>query len=243
MNAKKNHIKLLIIFSLLFFSKIYSQTKDGYLLSYNLYNLNTKNIDKKFSHLIKSENDTIKYTLNFDGNSGLFTQVVKIDNSQIKQINMNDVFAKSQGNFYFDNSNQIIENKKESFNKSYVIISGYNDINWDLYIDNSNESILGYNCKKAVYKKIVHGLNEEKIYTITAWYSDDFSDNIAPFGLMGLNGLVLKVNFNNSYEVILDQIIKQDVKPIKPFNHSNKITLNDYNEIIKSRFSKIKEIK
>ena len=148
---------------------------------------------------------------------------------------------KTQGEFYFNNNTRIIENKKETIGNRFIISYPYEKINW--VITNETENILGYSCKKAIYQKEDYGLKETKTYTVTAWFVEGSGYQVAPFGLMGLNGLVVKANFNNSFEVEIDKIENNKKEKIAPFEGKNKITMDEFDNILKSKIQEYRNKK
>ncbi len=222
--------------STLIFILLYTQAyTQNTVFNYKLYsiadNTNIHKLNNKFGISISNQNDTVEYKLLFNGQEGLFTAIDKLNNSQTKDLSFIDVFKKTQGDFYFNHETKSIENSRESSMKHWIITSPYSQINW--VITDEIEEIAGKLCKKAIYTKEDYGLRETKIYTTTVWFIENSAYTVAPFGLMGLNGLIVKANFNNRFEVILDDIKTNQKGKIAPFTKGRRITLGEFNANIK----------
>ena len=97
---------------------------------------------------------------------------------------------------------------------------------------NETEEINGVLTKKYSTKRKDKRLKEHKIITTTVWVDETYSDNIAPFGLMGLKGIIVKVNFNGRNNLILKRVETNSLKEIKPLSAKNKVTKEEFQEII-----------
>lgn len=199
--------------------------------------LNNKNLD---GIIEDNASDTIEYEMYLTDSLASFTPIFKLNNSQSSIINMSDIFMKSQGSFYYDFKNQTIENYKNSLGKDFIITSLMHDINWEK--SNSLDTIGNIICNKAIYKKketsVAGGIRE---YIITAWYIENSNPKIAPFGLLGLNGTVIKLDFNGVQSVILDKIErKKKIKMVRPSKNGTRITKSEFDKIINDQLLEMK---
>lgn len=227
---------LIILAPTLFFSQNY----DSYHLEYKVYKINQENkrSNSNLGDLIKKDNDTIIYNLYFSNNKGLFKPIDKINNSQSTQIDLTNVFKKSKGEFYFDNEQQWVQNKKDFLGKNFIVEYSFDQIKWE--IEEETDSISHFLCKKAISIVSEPSTDGTKDYKTTVWFTDFYYD-IFPFGLAGLNGLVVKAIFNNRYAMILHKISKHKEKEISEFKGGQRISLEDYNKIIDDFFIKYRE--
>lgn len=187
----------------------------------------------------KATSDPIEYVYKMNNNRAIFYPLLKIDNSQTNQIDMLQLSAKTLGEYFYDYDQKLIENKVEISNKEYVVTSTFDDLHW---IDtNESETINGYPTKKYITKRKEKGIKTDKIYTTTIWIDESYPQDIAPFGLMGLKGLIVKVNFNGGNDLILQTIETKKVSAIQPFKGKNRITKEAYKKMIDDKLDQIKE--
>lgn len=233
-------MKKLITFIFIFLSvHLLSQENYNYF-SYDIINQH-KESNKILDGIISKSSDTIQYELFFSEFKTLFIPISKLNNSQESLVDLNNVFIETQGEFFYDELNKIVENKKNTLGKSFIITKDFNEIVWEK--TDEIEIINGFSCKKAIYKKVeFNSKGEERIYLITAWYDEDFNYNISPFGLVGLEGLIVKIDFNNVYQVLLDDMkALEKIKPIKSFRGGIRVTQNEFDEIIKDYLMNIRK--
>lgn len=176
--------------------------------------------------LMKQETDSIDFEMIYKKGRSLFYSIEKIDNSKLFQISMHEVFRKSQGEFFYDNATRKAENKKESNGQPVIISYGFDEIKWE--ITDKTEIINDRLCRIAVHRRIEEGRNGPREMVTVAWVDETHPQDIAPFGLVGLKGLIVKVNFNNNYEALLDTISTKKNKKIAAFKSGKRISLKDY---------------
>lgn len=116
-----------------------------------------------------------------------------------------------------------------------VITYDFDDLNWEL--TDKTEIINNRLCKIAVNRRYETGLKGPKEIVTVVWIDESFDRDIAPFGLGGLKGLVVKVNFNNNYEAVLSEMSFRKNLNIKPFKAKTRMTLEEYYKEIE-RFNK-----
>lgn len=232
--------KYLLVLIILKSTLILSQETEFTVFKYKVYTVENNELNNK-NEFFQVDRDTMLYKLYFNGEKGLFTPVIKLNNSQEKKIDRNEIFQKAEGDYYFDNTKRIVENQRDHLGKKLIIEYPYDKINWEVTED--TDSINGFFCRKAIYLKDEFGIRGEKKYLIVVWYVEDGSISIAPFGLMGLNGLVVKAIYNNSYEVAFDgtETVGNNVKNITNFKNGERVSLEEYNQLLKDFFEKHNE--
>ncbi|MDH0675162.1 MULTISPECIES: hypothetical protein [Empedobacter] len=219
---------IIILISSLCFAQLPKGNTFIYELSSDVEFKSSKSFD-----LIKSTSNPVEYIYTYNGEQALFVPIEKLNNSQTLEIDMVQIFVRANGMFYYDYKNQFISNKKNLMNKEYLVTSKFDDLYWiDL---NETEEINGVLTKKYNTKRKDKGLKEDKIITTTIWVDETYSDNIAPFGLMGLKGIIVKANFNGGNNLILKRIETNPLKEIKPLNAKNEVTKEEFQEIIDQR--------
>ncbi|WP_322970584.1 GLPGLI family protein [Faecalibacter sp. LW9] len=189
--------------------------------------------------VITSAPDPVEYIYLVNEKKASFKPELKINNSQTNQIDLLKISVKSLGEYFYDYDQKLIENKIETSNKEYIVTSTFDDLHW---IDtNESETINGYPTKKYITKRKEKGIKTDKIYTTTIWIDESYPQDIAPFGLMGLKGLIVKVNFNGRNDLILQTIETKKVSAIQPFKGKNRITKEAYRKMIDDKLDQIKE--
>ena len=180
--------------------------------------------------VITSAPDPVEYIYLVNEKKASFKPELKINNSQTNQIDLLKISVKSLGEYFYDYDKKEIENKIEFSNKEYIVTSNFDDLHW---IDmNESEKINGYQTKKYITKRKEKGLTKDKIYTTTIWIDESHPQDIAPFGLMGLKGLIVKVNFNGGNDLTLVKIDEEKSKDIQPLKAKNRIKKVEYQTII-----------
>lgn len=147
-------------------------------------------------------------------------------------MDFNKIFISSQGKFYYDEEEKIVENQKNALGKTFIITNEFKNFNWD--VQDEFDTINNHICRKAILiKNEKDSRGKDKKYTITVWYDETFPQNISPFGLVGLKGLIVKIDFNGNYKSILGDFknIRID-KPIVPFKTGKHITETELQNLL-----------
>ncbi|MFY7935974.1 MAG: GLPGLI family protein [Flavobacterium sp.] len=98
----------------------------------------------------------------------------------------------------------------------------------DWIISDETEKILGYQCKKAIYKR-----NDVEF---TAWFTEEIPISDGPFLYSGLPGLILKISSKYLDIVAYDVKIKNETIDIKlPFISSRTFNNKTYKEYVENK--------
>lgn len=230
-------IKLTLITILITLTNLLSQKYDDNYFLYELISKKEIIQNSKTKDILEYSTSPLQFELLYLNNQGFFSPIIKLENSQENKINMTNIFMKNQGYFFYDNENKISENLKELLNKKYIIVNKYEDLNWETLEDEFIEN-KKYNKVKLVKKN--YSVKKENDYIITVWYDKDYNLNISPFGLVGLNGIIVKIDFNNLYEVNLVESKKKNNLKINQFTKGEKISENDFNNLVNERLQELK---
>lgn len=188
---------------------------------------------------IKTYSNPIQYTYLFNESKASFKPQLKLENSQTIQVDLLQLSAKTLGEYYLDYDKKIIENTQSFNTKDYVVISNFDDLHWtDEHVE---EVINGYKTKKYSTKRTEKGLTKDKIYTTMVWVDESYSQDIAPFGLTGLKGLIVKVDFNGGNELVLYQTAISKISRIEPFQQKNVISKQDYQKLIDDKMEELRQ--
>lgn len=191
-------------------------------------------IDSKFADLLGRAYDTIEYHYQQVGRQAKFFSIPKINNSQTAVVDMSEIFIQTRGEFYYDYEHQVFENLVSSDNKTYIIELKSDDYNW--VIEDELTPCFEFMCKKATMAKLDKGLKTPREYKTTVWYVEDYPIDVIPFGLLGLKGLIVKIDFNNNTMVSLNKI-EENKKPVKisPFKKGIRVSQKDFDAMIEKQ--------
>ncbi|QXP72994.1 GLPGLI family protein [Tenacibaculum sp. AHE15PA] len=135
-----------------------------------------------------------------------------------------------KGTFYTNKKEMLIENQKNAFGELFLIELPKGD--WVL--TNEEKKIGKYKCYKAITER--KGVNKrgEFVNKTIAWYTPELPINFGPKDYYGLPGLILELKEGNVvYRATKISIMsKEKIKVEKP-TKGKKITLNNYNKMIK----------
>lgn len=215
------------ILVLLFFTSLIAQSNEPNFFIYQAYKFESSEDESSNMRMfLKQETDSIQFELKYANNASYFYPIYKIDNSQEFKISLHDVFRKSQGEFFVDYQLKKTENMKYLNGRRVIIEYDFDEIEWEL--TNKTEIVNDRLCKIAVNRRYETGLNGPKEIVTVAWVDESYNADIAPFGLVGLHGLIVKVNFNNNYEVILSDMSSIKNPKLKELKGNNRISLTEY---------------
>lgn len=226
---------LLVCFGL---TSLYSQ-EESQQFTYKFF-WEKREPNPQLDDFLKTDGDTIEFVYTQQNELAYFEPRLKIDNSQDGKLDFSNIFIKSHGLFYYDFESQIFQNQKESLQQLLIIDLKPEDYNWEI----SDEILdcLSYKCKKASFTRIEKGVKQDRAYTITVWYDENYRHTIAPFGLLGLKGLIVKIDFNGGPKVHLFDISNsKKPKKIKPFTKGKRVSLSEFNQMIDDYMLKLRE--
>lgn len=176
--------------------------------------------------------DTIDYEFTLGATHAVLNPIVKLNNSQaVGKIDYAKITIKNNGVYDYDFTNSLFYNTKEFNGKKISVKHEYNYLDWKF--EDVQEIINGYQCKKAIYSRTETLRNDQvREYTITVWYSDALTPHLAPFGLTGLPGGIVKINYNDYSEVLLaGEISSKKKRKLKPNQLGQVVTLEEYNQM------------
>lgn len=132
--------------------------------------------------------DDLTYTLQIKGKESLW---FLNDRDTYPILHMGQSFA-GNTSYYFDTNSKEYLTQENFLGSLFLISKKTKEVNWEL-IDET-KIILGYECKKAIYKetKEIFGVNKE--FTTEAWYCPKLKYKIGPQDFGGLDGLILELN-------------------------------------------------
>ncbi|MCG1035141.1 GLPGLI family protein [Polaribacter sargassicola] len=232
-------MKKITLLLLLIFSISYAQNKKNYegevLYRASINKIkDIKDIPKKYrSMILKSINESkdVYCSLIFkDGQSLFFKEERMSVNSNL--LNTTDVLL---GNGVYYSNHQNILHQKHSLGKEFLI--SMPNIEW--IITQEKKKIGSYTCFKATTEK--KGENSKGVFTkkITAWFTLEIPLSLGPKDYHGLPGLIIELQEGSlsffAQKIKLNSLVFKNLEKPKK---GTKVTLNEYNKMMKRVFGK-----
>lgn len=233
-----------ILLSFLFFLSqlLYCQDKKSgsviYVASLDIsilvnYAIKTPNkFNKQINQTINNIKD-VNYLLIFNNKHSNFTIERKLENENKKRtMNLTKVKAGS-GQYFYDKVNSETLHQKNSFGEQFLITVP--STKWQ--ITNENKTIGKYLCYKATTTKTIESRRGKNIIEVEAWYTPEIPFNYGPKNYSGLPGLIIKLKEGDLAFYAKKIIIKKDTIEIKKPQNGRKISLDEYNKMVKNLVS------
>jgi len=197
---------------------------------------------EKFSKLEESINKAYKnlnFILNFNNSESVFKVQNFLETPKDRFLKFS-VGAEGKGVYYNSISERI--RKMNTFGEDFIIYYKPSKIEWKL--ENKTKKIGKYVCYKATTTDTYKSEEGNKEYIITAWYTPEINAQYGPIGFSGLPGLILELD-RDKFRYYVHNIVlnpKKKVKIDKP-NKGNKISLQEYFNLLDSSVIKFKKIR
>jgi GLPGLI family protein len=136
---------------------------------------------------MERELEDLIYTLQIKGHESFW---FLNDRDSYRDSHMGKPFA-GDTSYYFDANKDEFTTQKEFLGNLFLVTQKFKTVNWELV--DETKIILGYECKKAIYKetKEISGVNKE--FITEAWYCPKLKYKIGPQDFGGLDGLILEL--------------------------------------------------
>lgn len=239
-------VKLFLIFIILS-NLIYSQNQMGGTVTYNASLHANKSIlaskkilDKKVKanvdEILKNATDQT-YLLSFYKNRSFFVKEEKMKTKEEGKLNLTEVLI-GKGKFYTDS--KLKEKLYQKFFMGERFLISYEPIDWNF--EKETKQIGKYNCNKATTIKKIESKNGINEMSIIAWYSPQIPLNFGPKEYSGLPGLILELHEGNIIFTAkrIELNTKKRANTIKKPIKGIKLTLKEYNQLVKERVISIK---
>lgn len=220
-----------LLFTILLFlpTIVFTQIKNGNNIEYKLYKVSKDKVSYAESG-ISDKVDTIIYSLRLGKEDSYFSPIRKITNEQTSKLSLSEIFIETFGEFYTDYNEKKVYNLKEFEGKLFSVVNNFDINDWKLESD--SVYVNGYKCKKVTYKKIEnYNDGDSNPYIISVWYSDELSNRISPFGLTGLPGGIVKVDFNGFVQSIIGTFKNETNIKTKPNKFGKLVTEKEFDQI------------
>jgi GLPGLI family protein len=242
--------KFLIIISLSFFFKTFSQSYEGKVV-YKFFTeqalIDSKTInnkDKNYNGMLRFINKSLKssrfeFELKFHGSKSIFFKQKSLQNDNNKSYKIANALLKADNVYYSNYKTNRRKISKSVYGENYIVVSELDNLKWKL---TNNSKIVGkYKCFKASSYVMIK--NNKGIFKkeITAWYAPDIPVNFGPKGYGGLPGLILEL-IEDNYRYLATKIVISKKNKIK-VNFSEKgklITQDELDEIGQAIYKKKK---
>lgn len=93
--------------------------------------------------------------------------------------------------YYFNASANEYMVQKNFLGTLFLVTQKPNPVKWQLM--DESKTILGYSCKKAIYKEVKNIKGADKEFVTEAWYCPELKYKIGPQDFGGLDGLILEL--------------------------------------------------
>lgn len=173
----------------------------------------------------------VLYQLDFNKNESSFEEQKPME---IKERGLNLTVSKMGKGIFFTNKpqNRILHQKEYVGQEFLIAITPYE---WKL--TQEKKQIGKYTCYKATTRKFVEGRNGKIERKVIAWYTNEIPFNYGPKNYNGLPGLILELR----EDILLIKASKISLnskkkKVIKKPTKGEKVTLKEYNAIVKEMY-------
>lgn len=138
--------------------------------------------------LMEKQLEDLTYTLQIKGNESLWF----LNNRDTYPISHMGQSTAGNTTYYFEANVKEYLTQENFLGNLFLISKKPKKVNWELV--DETKIILGYECKKAIYKetKEIKGVNKE--FVTEAWYCPKLKYKIGPQDFGGLDGLILELN-------------------------------------------------
>ncbi len=143
---------------------------------------------------------------------------------------------------YFDKSTNTIIEQRDFMGKLFLLEEQAEEIEWK--VTEETDTILGKICTKATTQLDGNMNGEEVKIDVIAWFTSEIPASFGPSSYRGLPGMILKVDFDNGFEIIeateisMEEIEKNQLK--KP-NKGKKVTSEEYETIVAEHMKQMQE--
>ena len=187
---------------------------------------------KMYIRTVLKKQPVVWYQLVFNKNESFFEEQKPME---IERRRFNLAVSKmGKGVFYTNTSQNRILHQKEFHGQEFLIfITPY-----DWKLTQEKKQIGNYTCYKATTSKFVEGRNGKMERKVIAWYTNEVPFNFGPKDYNGLPGLILELQEDilliKATKISLNQKKKMVIK--KP-SQGEKVTLKEYNTIVKEMYN------
>lgn len=143
-------------------------------------------------------------------------------------------FRMPQAETYLHYANAQKLTQTEFMGKKYLIEDSVSIMPWKF--GNETKTILGYECKQAIY------INEASNQTVIAWYTDRIRPFLGPDNYYSLPGAILEVDINNGERIL--KALSVDLKTLKKNdlkapNSGQRVTQKEYQALMEEQIQKM----
>ncbi|WP_262885140.1 GLPGLI family protein [Algibacter sp. L3A6] len=164
-------------------------------------------------------------------NEGTTIDTTFVGDEKLKDKGLETVYTyiKSHEENYYKNFNtnlyRLEVSNKNQINKNVSIKDTIPVYNWSL--ENLNQTIAGYNCKKATTIKTVG----PRVINITAWYCEDLPISDGPMDYSGLPGMILQIEVEKNTFIKFEKLKYfkgENMEIAEPTNKTKMLTVQEY---------------
>ena len=164
---------------------------------------------------------------------GTTIDTISVEDEKIKDKGLETVYTyiKSHEENYYKNFNinvyrfEFSRRDKNQINKNVSIKDTIPVYKWSL--ENVNQTIAGYNCKKATTIKTVGA----RAINIAAWYCEDLPISDGPMDYSGLPGMILQIEVEKNTIIKFEKLKyfkDESIEIAEPKNKTEMLTIQEY---------------
>lgn len=228
-------MKKILYLIFLFSALVQSQNKKGIAFysktgSLNFTKMKKLETDQKLKKSLSGINESINkmnFILNFNDSTAFYDYSKELKVVDKNKNELARVFSGYKGPYFFDLKSNSATRKAGK----YLVKKNLNSYDWVL--TKEKIKINNFVCYKATTTLRLQGRRGEILRPVVAWYTPDVNISAGPDGFGGLPGLIIQIEVNNVITTLTKIEFKEDIKEIKPFNKGEKITEEEFSELMK----------
>lgn len=190
--------------------------------------------------LVFNENESLFQSVVDETSEEVHTEEMQSGNVQI-EIDMSDGSSEDNKTYYDRSTNTVIE-QRDFMGKLFLIQDESESMDWK--VTEETDTILDKVCTKATAEMKGNKNGQDVDIDIEAWFSSEIPVSLGPGSYRGLPGMILKVDFDNGFEII--EATEIDLSAIKKSalqkpNKGKKVTSEEYQAIVEERMKMMQE--
>jgi GLPGLI family protein len=227
----------LLLCSITTFSQVITSAKVNYKVSFAEIHSNEEDnlLEDYYKMAANRLNETI-FTLICTNGEALFEaeKTMDVDSQNAIKVGLSIIGVK--GEFYTNINDGFSIELRESFGEQFLIKYEYNDLNWELDL-NERKQIGDFLCYKATTEYITDNGTKKVLRRVIAWYTPEINLPFGPKNFFGLPGLILELQEHNALftleSIRFNELNKKEIESIKKPKGKDPVSRKEYEVISK----------
>jgi GLPGLI family protein len=190
--------------------------------------IKNKNRKTKVSDIYKNAKD-IKIKLEFNENTSIYKPIGKMSTANVKSINLTQIMAGGESEYYTSNSfNGYVNKKLDCYLLGECFLIENEQPKWEL--KQETKKIQGFLC----YKAILRNLKTNKV-NLEVWYAPKIPYQYGIMHYYGLPGIILELN-KNTFSITATKIELNPLKKIiikEPFKKIKTLSSEEFKRLLR----------